>query len=448
MYIDFFVYLPDKEILTMTMFRQILLTMAAVLVAAVGCDKNTQPTDSPKPERTNFFVYDGYSFDINSVVRFDKGDNSVELWLSPESGLTTSEAIEKAGDFVVVNTNVSYLGGKDRFSGQPSKSSFLRYGNNLEFTYGKEGIAYIELSMTDTELTLSFMSEKLYTRSAAETSVMLQGSYSGKYITEIELPYSNEWGFDKERKALAKAHYQTYEDDSFSTFTLYDEAGSPAVELSVNPSKVGKKINLTGTSTAQDVKIRYNNGQKYNLTNTVGTIETSFEGETAYINVDLNNDGRKFRAHYSGQYTSRYVKLNRFIYEYGGADETSYYEGRHEVVKLMTKRSGDSQTFYFSPSESYTINTANSTIMPVLTVPTSIINAGKKAFTEISGWYLAFDLMQVSPFESEYKPHPDEKDWIEIRYANDKYEIDLELSGIATGMPVTHLDANFIGKAE
>ena len=56
---------------------------AAALISAMalaGCQKETQTT--PEPEvKTNFFTYDGYSFDINSAARIDKGDNTVELWL-------------------------------------------------------------------------------------------------------------------------------------------------------------------------------------------------------------------------------------------------------------------------------------------------------------------------------------------------------------------------------
>ena len=84
------------------------------MTLAFGCQKpDNTPVGSDEP-RTNYFTYTEYAFDINSAVQYDKSDNSVEIWLSPVSGLTTTKDIMSHGDYVVLNTHRSYLGGRDR----------------------------------------------------------------------------------------------------------------------------------------------------------------------------------------------------------------------------------------------------------------------------------------------------------------------------------------------
>ena len=175
------------------------------LFLLAGC---TEPDDTTpvvsEDESTCYFIYDGYRFDINSAVKYEKGDNAVEIWLSPLSGLTTSAAIQEAGDYVVLNTHVTYLGKRDRFEGTTSKNSYIRF-TDLEFAYGNKGTAYIEADITDGELTLNFMAEVLQTKFSPTPAVMLKGEYKGSFVTETESEYSNEWGFDRERTGLSSA---------------------------------------------------------------------------------------------------------------------------------------------------------------------------------------------------------------------------------------------------
>ena len=85
--------------------------------------------------------------------------------------------------------------------------------------------------------------------------------------------------------------------------------------------------------------------------------------------------------------------------------------------------------------------------MPVLTVQSSIINQGKKSFTEITGWEFAFDMMQVWPYEDAYRPHPADTDWIEINHDGDTYEVEFVLSSNATGMQGSSIDVYYKGEA-
>jgi len=138
------------------------------------------------------------------------------------------------------------------------------------------------------------------------------------------------------------------------------------------------------------------------------------------------------------------VKQNRYVYDYEG---TSSYEGKHHIVQLMVEQKGAVTRFFFSPSEGYTIATSTYLHMPVLSIPSDIINDGRKSFLELSGWEFAFDMMQVWPYDNEYRPYPDASDWIEVNHVNGVYEINMELSSQATGMPRSSIDIYFKGEA-
>ena len=203
----------------MTKITRVIL--AAFITAAMttinSCQKPDNGTENTKPaEKTNYFTYDGYSFEINSVVQYDKGDKNIELWLSPSAGLTTINEVKSAGDYVVLNTHSSFLGNKDRFNATNSKSSFIRFGENLQFSYGKTGTAYIEVSINGNEITLEFLAQKLYSKASDASAAMLEGKYSGTFSVEKELPFSNQWGINRNREDLTAARYTTYEDGSNS----------------------------------------------------------------------------------------------------------------------------------------------------------------------------------------------------------------------------------------
>jgi len=418
--------------------------MAAALMPLDGCQKPDDGTEgTPPEERTNFFTYDGYTFDILSVVQYDKGDNAVELWLSPTEGLTTTEAIQTAGDYIVLNTHSSYLGLRDRFNGQTSKESFISFGEDMVFAYGNEGAAYIEISKEGDEIKADFMAQNLYSK-AAETKAMLSGVYSGKYHVETELPYENEWGIGRERQDVTEASFTTYEDGSRSLIRLYDENGNDVVSLSMDPALVGKTIALPDPEYNGALALSYNSGVEFGLKNAAGTISTSLDNENLEVHINITNGEKQFRAAYKGGFESNVVKQNRYVYDYEG---TSSYEGKHHIVQLMVEQKGAVTRFFFSPSEGYTIATSTYLHMPVLSIPSDIINDGRKSFLELSGWEFAFDMMQVWPYDNEYRPYPDASDWIEVNHVNGVYEINMELSSQATGMPRSSIDIYFKGEA-
>ncbi len=411
------------------------------IMLTAGCQKS-DPVTQEAP-RTNFFIYDGYSFDINSAVHYDKGDLSVEVWLSPISGLTTTKEIKAGGDYVVFNTHKSLLGDRDRFNSQTSKESYICFGEQ-KYEYGDQGTAYIEVTMTNDSLKVNFLAEALQTKTSPVPVAMLSGSFAGTYTVEKDQPYTNDWGFDREHAAIAKATITTREDGGNSTITLVESDGSEAIRIELPHSSIGKKYQLTSSEYPDDIKL-YAGRSRFALKGASGTIETSVNESEASVSISLVKDGRTLRAEYSGAYEKESVKLNRFIYDYEGE---SPYEGNHEIVKLMAEDKGSIVKLYFSPSEGYSMSEANSTHMPILTIPSSVINAGKKTFMELDGWEFAYDVMQSWPYQDEYRPHPAETDWIEIIREGNVYEIEFVLTSQGTGTQTSEIDVYYKGEAK
>lgn len=426
-----------------------LLSFAKVAAAAIlgtilisGCEKPDNGPISEAP-RTNYFVYDGYSFDINSAVQYDKGDNSVEVWLSPISGLTTSKEIKAGGDYVVFNTHKSFLGDRDRFTNQTSKESYICFGEQ-KFSYGDEGTAYIEVTMTNDSLKVNFLAEVLQTKNSPVPAAMLSGSFAGTYTVEKDKPYENDWGFDREHAAIAKATLTTREDGGNSSITLFEADGSEGIRIELPHSSISKELLIKASEYPEDIKL-YTARSRFDLKGAAGTIKTSVNEDAATVSISLVKDGRTLRAEYSGAYDTKTIKENRFIYTYEG---DSVYEGKQNIVKLMVSDNGSVLKMYFSPTEDYSITDhINKTHMPILTVPSSIVNDGRKAFTDLENWEFGYDMMEVWPYQDEYRPHPEAKDWIEINCKDNVYEVEFTLSSIGEGLYKSTMDLYYKGEA-
>ena len=416
--------------------------MTSLLLMMGSCEK--PDSNKPEPEeRKNFFTFETYSFDINSVVKYDKGDNAIELWLSPESGLTTTSQIEKSGDYVVLNTHASYLGSRDRFNAQTSADSYIRFGNDLQYEYGDAGVAYIEVHLEGDQITLDFLAQSLNAKATEQVNAQLHGSYSGTYVTEKEKAYENEWGVNRQHTAITDAIVTTREDGGNSSITLIEADGSEGIRIELPHSSIGKEYHLTTTESQEDIKL-YTKGSSYILKGAAGTINTYLDETTATVSISLVKDGIQLRVEYNGAYKSEKIKLNRFIFDYEGE---SPYEGNHEIVKLMVEDKGGVLKIFFSPSEGYNIAGANSTHMPILTLSSSVINAGKKTFNELTDWEFAYDVMQVWPFVDEYRPHPADTDWIEVNRDGNVYEIEFVLTSQGTGSQTSTIDVYYQGEA-
>ena len=432
-------------LMKLTSFAKAAAMAILGIMLTAGCQK---PDNGPTTEepRTNFFVYDGYSFDIRSAVQYDKGDNSVEVWLSPVSGLTTSKEIEAGGDYVVFNTHKSFLGSRDRFNSQSSKESYICFGEQ-KFAYGKEGTAYIEADIRNDSLIVSFLAEKLYTKADVKPLGILTGEYKGPLTIEKEKPYENEWGFDREHHKLASALMTMREDDGDWSLAFMDESGKEAIKIELPSDKMEKPIIFTADSKPSYLTVRYDGGNKLSLDGASGQISiTNDEKHAMIFSLTINAQGRILRAEYKGGFKAEIKKLNRFKYTYDG---DSPYEGTQTIVKLMVEDKGGVLKLFFSPSEGYSISNANSTHMPILTIPSSIINKGTKSFrTDIKeDWEFAYDMMQVWPYTDEYRPHADYNDWVKINREGKEYEVELMLTSLGEGMQTSWMDLYYKGEA-
>lgn len=438
---EFYLYLPVVNLSFMRHypFARFAAAAIAALTLVSGC-QDPATTDQPITEpRTNFFTYDGHSFDINSVVKYEKTASAVELWLSAENGATTTAQIREAGDYIVLRTNGSYLGGRDYFKGTASKDSYIRF-TEMEFAYGDDGTAFIEIHIENDSIKIDFLADKLYTKADEAPVVLLSGSYSGTFTVEKEQPYQNEWGFDRDRSNLSGAAYVTREDGGMTSVVLYEGENSEAVRLQMQPGDFGREY--TG-SDLNKIILTYNGGVPFDLKNATGTISASIKEGTLTVNVNVTNKETQMRAAYHGAFENDIVKLNRFHYEYEGE---SVVEGTQTIVKLMRKESGSSIQFYFSPNEGYKLeDNINYTHMPILVVPTGIINTGKNLFKDIQGWSFMYDMMQVGPYENDYKPYPADEDWIEVNFDGEKYEVEMILSANAEGLAGSTIDLYYKG---
>ena len=421
--------------------------MTSLLLMMGSCEK--PDSNKPEPEeRKNFFTFETYSFDINSVVKYDKGDNAIELWLSPESGLTSISQIENSGDYVVLNTHASYLGSRDRFNAQASADSYIRFGNDLQYEYGDAGVAYIEVQIEGDQITLDFLAQNLNAKAADQVNAQLQGTYSGTYVTEKEKAYENDWGINRQHNQIDKVVMTMREDDGDWSIKMLNKDGTEGIRIDFPSEMMDQEIVIGGNNNANDLKLFYNGGVEFPLKDAAGWIKilNNVNDKPLTVSISLIKGDTQLRAEYAGKFTSEIVKLNRFIYS--NAATSLFENGTYEIVKLMVENNGKTCRFFLSPSEGYTISGSNSTHMPILTVPAEIINAGKKSFMELKDWKFEFVEMQVWPYEDEFRPHPSQSDWIEVKKEGNIYQLEFILSSIATGLAESHIDAHYKGEAK
>ena len=419
--------------------RAIFAALATVTMFSMSsCQKPDNGTEGTEPETTtNYFTYDEYSFDINSVVKYEQGDNTVEFWLSPMIGATTIAEIEREGDYVVLKTNKAYLGKRDRFSESTSKNSSISFGANQKFTYGDAGTAYIQASIQADQVNIEFLAQNLYTKASIKAAI--QGSYNGKFTTQTEQGYNNEWGINRNRETISSVVYTSYEVGGNSEIALLDESENERVKISIAPSLIGKTINFPYTGESSNLKVTYNETIDFNLNKATGSISTALKEGEFTLHLDATSGEKRIRAIYKGSYENDIVKPNRYIFNHEGSSLIE--KDSDEIVKLQVENDGNVSKFILWPNEA-------GYYLPTLIVPSNIINGGKKSFADLTGWKFEFADMQVEPFENEYKPYPAATDWIEINKVGNTYEVEFVLSSIATGMSKSNIDVYYKGEVK
>lgn len=402
----------EKNILTS-------IIAAAIMLLPSGCREDDPVNEQPAEEFTNEFVYDGESYNIGSVVRFDQDNNTTQLWISSEEGLESIDQIEDSGDYLVLSVHRSYLGSRDRFT---KAGSFVRFGS-LAFASGNEGMGYIETAITGEEISIIFAVDG--TGSSDEEGLAIEGNYKGGYSTFIEEELANEWALDRDRNAIGGAAFLLREDGGSDTYTIFDSSMNKAIEFTLPQSRRGLPTLFNTTDKPiEGASISYGNGEKVDMSAAYGSITAMVDETSMRVSFDITAGTERIRAEYEGQYDIEIKKSNRYIYN-SGYPYSNGYDGMFILTELRTEQEFGRMTLKFIPEgtdERYSD-------IPELTISDfSLIGQEKIDLRNTPGWYFEFDRIAVECYDNEWKPAPMEGSWMTILESEDNIIINMELA--------------------
>ena len=402
-------------------FISFLSTFCLTAALTFTSCKETGPQVKPVETETylNQFDFEGTPLGIGSVVRFEQDNNTVQFWISPNSGMTDIDEMAEDGNCVVLSVHKSCIGSRDRFT---KSGSFVKYGNKV-FATGDAGIGYIETKVTGDTVALRFAIEKLHTKS--EPAVTLSGEYKGVFTTFTDVPYSNEWAIERDRFALSSAKMTVREDGGCDTYTLYESNSNEAIEFTMPQSYRGNiALFNTNDKPVDGVTVKYNGGKAMTLSEAYGSITADFDEAKMMVSFDLTYEGKRIRAEYEGAYSQETRKANRYIYSSGYQYET-HYNGRFMFSELRLEKKGNSYVFKFVPvgtDEMY------SDIPELVISDLSLIGKSDIKMRTTKGWHFEFDKINVDPYENEWKPAPSEDSRMTIYETEEGYYVDIELA--------------------
>lgn len=419
-------------------FSSVTLLCLAMIVTLSGCKEPAPSSDGDTTETIqNEFSFNGSSHSIGSAVRFDQDNNTVQFWLSPNSGMTDIDEMAEDGDCIVLSVHKSYLGSRDRLT---KSGSFIKYGSEV-YTSGDEGLGYIETEIKDDVLTLKFAVEKFPVKS--ETALALTGVYSGSFSIFEDQPYSNEWAIERDRSSLSSASLVIREDGGSDTYILYEGKNSKAIEFTMPQSYRGiDALFNTKDEPLDGVNVLYDGGKTMELSKAYGSINASFAEQGMDVSFDLTYEGKRIRAEYKGAYDTEIRKSNRYIYK-SGYPYQDHYDGRFNLSELRIERKSNGYTFKFIPQGTDEIY---SDIPELRITDLSLIGKSDIRLRNTEGWHFEFDKMMLDPYENEWKPAATEESTLTIYETKDGYYVDLELSTIEpTFKYVSTIDLHFEG---
>lgn len=399
-------------------FIAIFLTGALTFIS--GCTDPAIPQIEEEEENfSNDFTYNGNVYNIGSVVRFDQNNNTIQLWISETEGLTDIDAVEEAGDYLIVSFHKSYLGQRDRFT---KPGSFIRFGNKV-FASGDDGLGYIDTELSGNDITVKFAVKRMHTR-AEDEEIELFGSYKGSFGTYNEPKYENQIGINRNRQTLSDLHMILREDGGSDTFILYDNTGKEALSLCLPQARRGLPTQFyLGSENTEGMKISYAGQHEIPLDQAYGTATVDFSANAVTVSVDITYNETNIKAEYAGGFTSETVKANRYIYESGSAYGTGY-EGKFVLSELRVERYNNSLIFKFIPEgtdEQYSD-------IPILRITdTALIGKKKIDLRNTPGWFFEFDRLEVGCYENEFKPCAAEGSFLTLIETENGYHVDLEL---------------------
>jgi hypothetical protein len=421
----------------MKAYTKITALALSILSLMTAC-KEPQPEVIEEEKYTNEITYNGETFAIGSVVRFEQDNNTVQFWISRQEGLTSVDQIEETDGYLIVSTHKSFLGGRDRFS---KNGSFVKYGD-LQFATGDEGMGFIEASITGEELTLDFAIENLHSKA---TDAALQGNYKGGFSSYTEPALNNEWMKGRNRQNISGSKLTVREDGGADIYALYNTDGTVAIEFSLPQSRRGLPTLLTLSETpVSGIEITYDNGKTADLSKTYGTITANFNSEEVAVSFDVTVESERIRAEFQGPYALEITKTNRYIYN-SGYPSGSGYDGAFFLEKLNVSEYNDVLTFELLP---YDTDSRFSDVPELKISDLSLIGKTDIDMRNTPGWHFEFDKIVVDAYENEWKPAPIAGSKLTIIQTADGYLIDMEL---ATEEPtfkyISSIDLHYEGPA-
>lgn len=351
----------------------IMALSGTILFSLYGCE-DPAPVNEKEEEMiyTNTYEYDGESFDIQSVVKYET-ETTVELWLSPVKDLNTIGSVIENGNYGVVSVNRTYIGGRDLFK---KSGSYVRFNEKM-FEKGCNAKAFVDMSFEDEAVCLSFRIETLYSDGKAEDKEF-SGNYKGAF-TDHNQVLVNQWSYNRIVKAITGGKVNVTMDDNYNTtmtFCLYDDPTfmHEAVTVTIPESKEGEEI-----VESDDVQaLTYDNGKTFELKNSanINKLIASLVDDNVTLEMDLANGSDFLAANYTGKVEINESKPNHIACTVLEKNSEGDYEEvitrRNKIHKLFIKSGSNSTSFYFGMSEN--AESAYREAYPTLMIETDLMD--------------------------------------------------------------------------
>lgn len=360
-----------------------LLATSAFILS--GCEETTpvQQGTVEEIEYTNSYEYDGNTFDVKSVVRYET-ETTVEMWLSPSEGLKSIGDVVENGNYGVVSVNRTYLGGRDLFKKSGTYAGF----NEMRFSKGQNAKAYIEMSFEEENVTIQFKIETLFSEGEA-VGKEFSGNYKGSFV-DHSLVLDNQWSLNRIAKNITGGKVFITSDSEYNTqtrFSFFDDEAymHEAFSLTIPEESIGSDI----TDLGDVIEITYDNGKKFDLASSanITRLITSLTDNLATIDMDLVNGNNYLAANFSGNIELNEKKPNHIackIYEKNGNGDFEHLTTRRTPIHKLFVRAGSSTTIlYFGMSENATSD--NREYYPTLSIETKLADGQYHFGTEALG---------------------------------------------------------------
>ena len=347
--------------------RIAILTIASL--AFIACNDKEQvksKQNGTEQESLGSFIYEGDTYQIRSVVLYELDNNQTQIWISETAGYTTVDEIEASVGELVITIPDSKIGQGKYSDDKELEGRFIKYDDKVNSGWM---VLNCSIDKANKNISIQFSSQLL--KSANNE---IEGSYSGPY-SEYTLPaLKNQWAYNRQTRNISSVEFFEMEDGAPSRFVLYENS-IPAVEIFLNPNKVGVPVTIgIGNQTPAGTKVFFDDGEEFGLSNVYGSIAVNPGKENISITLKLTNErGKTLAAEYEGTYRHRYGnKSNRCIFDSGS--EGYGYNGKFEISNVSVSETSSDITFTFTPGEHLSNGHVDQNQRPTLKVSKNLVN--------------------------------------------------------------------------